>query len=132
MTMQITVDEDLAEFIHDVAVHNGIEPEKYANNLLEKAIKDSTKFGLYRSSKRPPGTTEEAHDNDILTVPEAADYLKLSIRTLHELVKQRTIPATKIGKMWRFSRRLLLEMVESKSRDLVLFRPAKKPSGTQD
>lgn len=37
--MKITLDRDLADHVRTMAEHNGIDPEKYANNLLELGMK---------------------------------------------------------------------------------------------
>lgn len=54
--------------------------------------------------------------NDVLTLPEAADLLRVTPRTLRSWLKDGKVPATKIGGVWRFSRSLLVEFVEGDSR----------------
>ena len=49
---------------------------------------------------------------DILTPKEAADYLRLTKSALLEKTRQGLIPAAKIGREWRFSRRQLLQWLE--------------------
>lgn len=39
-----------------------------------------------------------------LTVKETSKYLKISISTLYKLVKNKKIPVSKIGKIWRFNK----------------------------
>jgi len=39
---------------------------------------------------------------DILTIKEVAEYLKVTERTLYRLVQERKIPAFKVGGSWRF------------------------------
>ncbi len=41
---------------------------------------------------------------DILTIREVADYLKVTERTLYRLVKDGELPAFKVGNSWRFRR----------------------------
>ena len=42
-------------------------------------------------------------NNDVILKPqEAADYLRISIRTLQKLCNEGKVPATRVGKHWRF------------------------------
>lgn len=50
---------------------------------------------------------------DVLTVEEAAEYLRVPRTTLLAKARQGLIPGAKIGRLWRFSRRQLLEWLES-------------------
>ena len=50
--------------------------------------------------------------NDVLTLMEAADLLRISERTMRLLLSNGDIPATKVGGSWRFSRAQLIEYVE--------------------
>jgi excisionase family DNA binding protein len=43
----------------------------------------------------------------ILTVHEVAEYLRLSETKVYRLVKERRLPAVRIGKAWRFRKDLL-------------------------
>ena len=40
--------------------------------------------------------------DDIMTMDELADYLKISKSTLYKLATDNKLPGTKIGKRWRF------------------------------
>ncbi len=51
---------------------------------------------------------------EVLTAEEVAQYLDLNIRTVQAMIKDGELPAMKMGKSYRFSRRLLLEFIESK------------------
>lgn len=53
-------------------------------------------------------------DKQILNVVEAAAFLGLSAFTVREYAKRGTIPARKVGKMWRFYRDDLAAMVRMK------------------
>lgn len=53
--------------------------------------------------------------NDILTLEEAADVLRLHRNTLRKLAMAGKVPATKYGHQWRFSRRLLEEHLRERS-----------------
>ena len=50
--------------------------------------------------------------DDILTVDEAAAFLKISRTSLYRLIKAGEVPCRRVGERWRFSRRILLEWVE--------------------
>ena len=43
----------------------------------------------------------------ILTVHEVAEYLRMSETKVYRLVKERHLPAVRIGKSWRFRKDLL-------------------------
>lgn len=40
--------------------------------------------------------------NDILTVKEVADYLKVNERTIYRLATSGDLPAFRVGSSWRF------------------------------
>jgi excisionase family DNA binding protein len=40
--------------------------------------------------------------NDILTVKEVADYLKVNERTIYRLATSGELPAFRVGSSWRF------------------------------
>jgi excisionase family DNA binding protein len=52
-------------------------------------------------------------DKDVLNVEEAAGYLGFSPYTIREKARDGEIPGRKIGKEWRFSRRMLLKWLEA-------------------
>jgi excisionase family DNA binding protein len=52
--------------------------------------------------------------DDILTIDEAAVYLKISPRLLYKLVKQNKIPAMKLSNKWRFDRDVLKDWIARK------------------
>ena len=43
----------------------------------------------------------------VMTSVEAADYLKMHVKTVCRLAKEGKIPAKKVGSEWRFLRRVL-------------------------
>jgi excisionase family DNA binding protein len=66
------------------------------------------------------GKMEEKGQNlyrtDVMTIEEAMDYLRMTRKTLLKLSGEGKIDgAVKIGKLWRYSRRRLFEMIEGKS-----------------
>lgn len=42
--------------------------------------------------------------NNVLTISEVAEYLKVAERTIYRLAAAKKIPAFKVGGMWRFLR----------------------------
>jgi len=50
-------------------------------------------------------------DHPILTVREAADYLRVSEMTILRLANQGYIQGAKIGRQWRFPRESVLNLV---------------------
>jgi len=52
---------------------------------------------------------------DILTAKGAAEYLKVSVRTVRYLARKGAMPGKKSGREWRFSRTGLLRWVEEES-----------------
>lgn len=49
----------------------------------------------------------------LLTVDEAAEFARVSKRTLYSLVESRRIPYLRIGAQIRFDRRAMIEFMES-------------------
>jgi excisionase family DNA binding protein len=42
--------------------------------------------------------------DDILTLKELSDYLRISMSTIYKFVREGKIPAQKIGRQWRFNK----------------------------
>lgn len=53
-------------------------------------------------------------DNEILTLAEVAEYLKLSDKTILKMIKNQEIPCAKIANQWRFSKPALNDWLTSK------------------
>ena len=53
----------------------------------------------------------------LLSVDEVADYLKIPKSTLYKMCSEREIPCAKIGKHWRFDRKLIDEWFVGKMHD---------------
>ncbi len=49
--------------------------------------------------------------NDLLTVEEAAAYLRVSRATVWRWCKTRKVPAVKIGREWRLLRATLMDLL---------------------
>lgn len=52
--------------------------------------------------------------DEVLTADEAARLLKLSKKTVLRLARDGTIPGNKIGRVWRFRRSQLLDILSAR------------------
>jgi excisionase family DNA binding protein len=62
---------------------------------------------------------------DLMTLKEVALYLRVTEKTIHRLLDKNAIPASKVGKLWRFDREVLNDWlkdnaVSAKNRILVI------------
>jgi excisionase family DNA binding protein len=48
---------------------------------------------------------DHAEPDEIITLNELAQYLKVHVSTIYKLLKENKIPAFRVGSDWRFSRR---------------------------
>lgn len=46
----------------------------------------------------------------ILTAEEVAEYLKINKRTVYNLAEKGEIPGVKLGRQWRFKKRMIEEI----------------------
>lgn len=53
--------------------------------------------------------------DDIMTVKELAEYLKLNEKTAYRLVSEGKIPGFKVGGSWRFQRAEIQNWIEAQS-----------------
>jgi excisionase family DNA binding protein len=56
-------------------------------------------------------------EDDLLTIEEAAEYLRLSKKTTWRWCRSGRLPAFKIGHQWRISKADLQEMINAKRRN---------------
>lgn len=56
-------------------------------------------------------------DNDVMTLEETSKLLKVHPNTVRRLVKRGELPAKKVGTLWRFSRRAVMEWLEKNGGD---------------
>ena len=54
-------------------------------------------------------------DEEILDVNRAAKILGVSSRTVYNMARQGQIPATRVGREWRFARKTLIDWVSKSS-----------------
>lgn len=54
-------------------------------------------------------------DDEILTVKELAEYLKIAEKTAYRFVAEGKIPGFKVGSAWRFRRKEIDEWIKKQS-----------------
>jgi len=54
----------------------------------------------------------DSSPNEIMSLSELAEYLKVSKSTLYKLVQQGDLPGQKIGKQWRFHKKAVDEWLK--------------------
>jgi excisionase family DNA binding protein len=59
-------------------------------------------------------------EHEILTVPDVARFLRVPKSTVYKLARLGELPASKIGKHWRFLRRDIQQWVHSRSNQLLI------------
>jgi len=59
----------------------------------------------------------ESPDREILNIDEAAQLLGVSVKTFNKVLHTQSLPARKIGREWKFSRRALIDWIGSGSSD---------------
>ena len=62
-----------------------------------------------KSPRKTQATATASVGGDVLTLEEAAAYLRVSPEDVDELATRRDLPARKIGDQWRFHRAALVE-----------------------
>ena len=61
-----------------------------------------------------PRQAEFELDDEVLTLQEAAEFLKVSERTLWSLAKQGLVPCRRVGKQYRLSRNVLVRWIQNR------------------
>jgi len=70
-------------------------------------------------------------DREILNIEEAAALLGVSIKTFNKVLHSEDMPARKIGREWKFSRRALIDWVgNGRSCDFYKEADSSKPSSS--
>ena len=54
-------------------------------------------------------------DNDIMTMKEVAEYLKLNEKTAYRLTSEGKLPAFKVGGSWRFQKSEIDQWIKEQS-----------------
>lgn len=57
---------------------------------------------------------KQAISDSILTLDEAAAYLKLAPRTIHRMIQRKEIPCARVGGQWRFAKAVIDDWLLSK------------------
>lgn len=57
-----------------------------------------------------------ANPPDIMTVEEVSEYLRVPISSLYKLAQQGKIPASKVGRHWRFRREFIDRYIDDQIR----------------
>lgn len=68
-----------------------------------------------------------AASDEILTTAETCRYLKVAPRTLYRYIREKRVPAFKLGKDWRFVKSELEMWLLRKSREQLRRGPRVKP-----
>jgi len=55
-------------------------------------------------------------NDDILTIPEVAELLRIAEKTVYTLAQRGEIPAFKVGGQWRFSRGAIQAWIDNRTR----------------
>lgn len=55
-------------------------------------------------------------NDDILTIPEVAELLRIAEKTVYTLAQRGEIPAFKVGGQWRFSRGAIQAWIDKRTR----------------
>jgi excisionase family DNA binding protein len=58
---------------------------------------------------------EKTNRSEFMTLPEVAEYLRLSIHTIYKMAQKGRIPALKAGAVWRFNRGEIDEWMRSEA-----------------
>ena len=71
---------------------------------------------MHITTHNPVGDGKGVLMDSLMTIKEAADYLKLNYMTVYKLARKGKLPASKIGGAWRFKRESLDNWVDKQSR----------------
>jgi excisionase family DNA binding protein len=83
----------------------------------------SEKNGNGKHVASDPRIRPDAHEREVLNIEEAAELLGVSIKTFNKVLHSETLPARKIGREWKFSRKALVDWVGS-GRSIDFYRDA--------
>jgi excisionase family DNA binding protein len=93
--------------------HNGSHrPLKFPNHGTD--ITSTMNNALSASTTIQPNSGSST-DGEILTVMDVAQFLRVPKSTVYKLARVGELPASKIGKHWRFLRRDIHEWMHSRS-----------------
>ena len=55
-------------------------------------------------------------ENEIMTMQQLSEYLQISQRSVHRMIKRGDIPAIKVTSRWRFERSKINEWIKNNSK----------------
>lgn len=58
--------------------------------------------------------------SDIMTIEEVSAYLRVPVSSLYKLAQQGKIPASKVGRHWRFRRGLIDQWMDNQANTVKL------------
>lgn len=50
--------------------------------------------------------------DEVLTIDDAAIFMKMAPKTIRKLLKDGTLPGRQVGKQWRITKRSLLDLID--------------------
>ena len=53
--------------------------------------------------------------NELLTIAEVAERLKLTPQTIYKMIKDRTLPAIRVGAQWRIPEQKIQEWIDAQA-----------------
>lgn len=56
-------------------------------------------------------------ESEFLTAEEVSQYLRIPLSTVYKLVTDKTLPAFRVGKHWRFRREALREWIKQQEKE---------------
>lgn len=56
-------------------------------------------------------------ESEFLTAEEVSQYLRIPLSTVYKLVTEKTLPAFRVGKHWRFRREALQEWIKQQEKE---------------
>jgi len=68
--------------------------------------------GAVAMSRRPLPVGAQERASTLLTVAEVADLLRINKSTVYRMAKQGRLPATRVGRQWRFRESVLDGLLE--------------------
>ena len=71
----------------------------------------------------------ENHLPEIMTIEEVAEYLRVPVSSLYKLAQQGKIPASKVGRHWRFRREFIDRWINDQARGMKPERTSQRGSG---
>ncbi len=80
---------------------------------MSLVVGTQTESGLGGTGAQPVGATvQTVKEGKLLTVAEVADLLRINKSTVYRMAKQGRLPATRVGRQWRFRKSVLDGLLE--------------------